>query len=166
MTLSPRARRVGAAGALAALTASLALVLALVAPVGIAAGGPGAGATRPQRHHLTVRITAHHSRFTPASVDVPPGATVRFVIRNLDPIDHELIVGGPEVHQRHEVGREAHHHGRVPGEISVPAGTTASTTWTAPQSVGPVAFACHLPGHFAYGMSGVVRVATDVRTRS
>ena len=144
------ARRTGTASPLAAVVA----VVAMVAVVGIAAGG---GGRQPDRRTMTVRLTAHYSRFSPATVDVRPGTTVTFVIRNLDPIDHEFIIGGPEVHERHEVGRDAHHHGDVPGEISVPAGTTASTTWTA--EMGRVAFACHLPGHFAYGMAGVVRVS-------
>src|SRR5687768_10226575 len=34
----------------------------------------------------TVEITIHHSRFTPAVVDVKRGSTVRFVVRNTDPI--------------------------------------------------------------------------------
>ena len=185
MNLSARARRVGAASMLAAVGVAV--------PVGLAAAGGSdgpAGGTGPTT--VTVRLTAHHSRFTPATVDVAAGTTVRFVIRNLDPIDHEFIIGGPDVHQHHEVGRDAHHHGEVPGEISIPAGTTASTTWTAPAGekaqtapagmgtplgeeagvgapagekaqtapagMGSTVFACHLPGHFAYGMAGVVRI--------
>ena len=142
--------------------------VAVAVPVGLAAAGGSDGpAGGTGQTAVTVRLTAHHSRFTPATVDVAPGTTVRFVIRNLDPIDHEFIIGGPEVHEHHEVGREAHHHGDVPGEISIPAGTTASTTWTAPagekaqtalESPGSTVFACHLPGHFAYGMAGVVRI--------
>ncbi|HET7489768.1 MAG TPA: cupredoxin domain-containing protein [Acidimicrobiales bacterium] len=141
------ARRLWAvAGAAAALLA-----------VAVPAVANGGGGGRPAA--VTVRLTARHSRFEPATVTVPAGATVRFVVRNLDPIDHEFIVGGPEVHQHHEVGRDAHHHGDVAGEVSVPAGTTATTTWTAP-AAGRVVFACHLPGHFAYGMRGVVVISS------
>ncbi len=147
---APRLRPAHALGALAALVA-----VAVAIPFGVAAAG---GEDAPAAGTRTIEITAHHSRFTPASVEVPAGATVRFVIRNLDPVDHEFIVGGPEVHQHHEVGREAHHRGEVPGEISVPAGATVSTTWTAPSSPGPVTYACHLPEHFAFGMAGVVDV--------
>ena len=133
--------------------------MAVAVPLGIAAAGdPGTDGRRQPAGQVTVQITAHHSRFSPASVSVAPGTAVRFVIRNADPIDHELIVGGPDVHRRHAVGRESHHHGGVPGEISVPAGATVTTTWVAPASAGPVTFACHLPGHLAYGMKGVVDV--------
>ncbi len=113
-----------------------------------------AGSAPAQR---TVVLTAHHSRFSPALVEVAPGATVRFVVRNGDPIDHELIIGDEESHRRHEEGREGHHHGEVAGEVSVPAGATAVTTVRFDRP-GRVVFGCHLPGHWDYGMRGLVRV--------
>ena len=53
---------------------------------------------------------------------------MRFVVRNTDPIDHELIVGDAAVHARHERGNEAD-HGAIPGEVSVAAGEVAETTF-------------------------------------
>ena len=111
----------------------------------------------PAATQRTVVITMHHTHFQPDVVKVEPGTTVRFVLRNTDPIDHEFIVGDEAVHQRHRVGRERHHHGDVPGEISVPSGTEASTTFRFDRP-GRVAYACHLPGHEAYGMVGAVEV--------
>lgn len=105
----------------------------------------------------TVVLTAHHSHFGPARLRVRAGTTVRFVVRNRDPIDHELIVGDGATHLRHEHGRQAHHHGRVPGEVSVPAGATATTTYRFTRP-GRLLFGCHLPGHWAYGMRGTVQV--------
>jgi uncharacterized cupredoxin-like copper-binding protein len=128
-----------------------ALVAALAGAVVLAA------AERADRVR-TVAITIHHSRFQPAVIEVPEGATVRFEVTNTDPIDHELIVGDEPVHQRHRVGRERHHHGDVPGEVSVPAGSGARTSYRFDHP-GAVAFICHLPGHEAYGMVGVVHVA-------
>ena len=108
----------------------------------------------------TVVVTMRHSRFEPAAVRVDPGERVRFVLRNTDPIDHEFILGDDAVQRRHEEGRERQHHGDVPGERSVPAGQEAATTYAFP--AGPegrlLEFACHLPGHYAYGMHGTVRV--------
>lgn len=80
------------------------------------------------------------------------------MIVNHDPIGHELIIGDAEVHARHATGHEPA-HGEVPGEVSVAPGAKASTTFPFTQP-GPVLFACHLPGHFAYGMKGTVRVVT------
>lgn len=103
-----------------------------------------------------VVITARHSRFSPARIAVEPGTAVRFVVRNADPIPHELIVGPPAVHERHERGTEAA-HGAVPGEVSVAPGEEAETTYVFDRP-GTVAFGCHLPGHWDYGMRGQVRV--------
>ena len=129
----------------------LALATVLLA-AGLAAGrSPAAPAgTR------TVAITIHFSRFDPGAIEAVPGETVRFVIHNTDPIDHEFILGDDAVQRIHELGTEAVHPPK-PGEVSVPAGATVETTYTfgAPQTL---TFACHLPGHFAYGMRGTVRV--------
>jgi uncharacterized cupredoxin-like copper-binding protein len=108
----------------------------------------------------TVVVTMHHSRFEPATLRVDPGERVRFVLRNSDPIDHEFILGDADVQRRHEQGRERQHHGDVPGERSVPAGQEAATTYAFPAAPDGrvLTFACHLPGHYAYGMHGTVRV--------
>ena len=111
----------------------------------------------PAAAQRTVVITMHYTHFQPNVVRVKPGTTVRFVLRNIDPIDHEFIVGDEAVHQRHRVGHERHHNGDVPGEISVPSGTEASTTFRFDRP-GNFEYACHLPGHEAYGMVGVVEV--------
>jgi uncharacterized cupredoxin-like copper-binding protein len=118
----------------------------LVAPV--AAAGP-----------TTIRITAHHSRFEPDRITVKPGSTVRFMVHNSDPIDHEFIIGPPAVHELHERGTPHFHTGITPGEITVPAGATVATTWTFGPSGSPaVAYGCHLAGHWAYGMHGLATI--------
>ena len=142
-------RQVRAAAITAVVAAASVAALAAAGAAGGTGGSRGAGAPR------TVELVVRHSRFEPAHVTVAPGAVVRFVVRNDDPIDHELIVGDDATHRRHESGSESLHTG-VPGEVSVPAGTTAATTWRAPERPGPVSFACHLPGHVAYGMVGTV----------
>lgn len=101
-------------------------------------------------------VTIAHSRFQPAALTVERGETVRFVIRNEDPIDHEFILGDAEVQQRHEKGTDPH-RGEIPGEVSVPAAEEASTTFTFAEA-GKLEFACHLPGHYVYGMRGSVLV--------
>jgi uncharacterized cupredoxin-like copper-binding protein len=106
----------------------------------------------------TVRITIHYSSFEPADIAVEPGETVRFVIRNTDPIDHEFILGDEEVQLVHEEGTEAHHPPR-PGEVSVPSGGTVVTIYTFPRMSGSLIFGCHLPGHYDFGMRGIVTIA-------
>jgi uncharacterized cupredoxin-like copper-binding protein len=140
-------------------TLRLVLVVALCGAatlVAVRAAGSRAG----DGSERTVVVTMRHSRFEPAAVEVGPGERVRFVLRNTDPIDHEFILGDDGVQRRHEQGREREHHGEVPGERSVAAGQEAVTTYAFPPSLAGRAleFACHLPGHYAYGMRGTVRV--------
>ena len=104
----------------------------------------------------TIVLDVEHSRFRPAHITVERGETVRFVVRNHDPIDHELIVGDDEVQDVHENGTEAH-HGAKPGEVSVPAQSEASTTYTF-ASGEDILFGCHLPAHWDYGMRGTIAV--------
>jgi uncharacterized cupredoxin-like copper-binding protein len=133
-----------------------AAVLAVVVAVGVLAFT--AAAAPPAER--TVDVTIHFSQFDLASLRVSPGETVRFVVTNTDPIDHEFLVGDAEMQQIHEDGTEAS-HGARPGEISVPAGETVETTFTFPDQLAPGwEFACHLPGHYAYGMHGAITMVT------
>lgn len=104
----------------------------------------------------TVTLDIEHSAFSTDRIVVRRGTTVRFVVDNGDPIGHELIVGPPEVHARHADGTEATHPPR-PGEVTAPPLTRVETTY-AFDEVGSVTFACHLPGHVAYGMVGRIDV--------
>ena len=131
-----------------------AAAVALTLLVGAAAASRGAAA---RANAGTVHITIHYSSFAPDSLEVDPGETVRFVIRNTDPIDHEFILGDEHVQLVHEEGTEAHHAPR-PGEVSVPAGETVVTTYTFPETPGELIFGCHLPGHYDFGMHGSVAI--------
>jgi uncharacterized cupredoxin-like copper-binding protein len=139
-----------------------ALVVAALAAIMILtgsamAGGASSGDAAPLGPGTaTVHLTIRHSHFTPEHIEVRPRTTVRFVVDNADPIGHELIIGDAEVHLRHENGTERTHPPR-PGEVSIAGLSTAETTFTFGDP-GSVLFACHLPGHFAYGMSGTVDV--------
>ena len=126
------------------------LVVAAVGLVLLAACS-GGGAAR------TVNIDVHHSRFSIGELHVRPGEEVRLVLRNTDPIPHELIVGDQSVQDIHELGTEAHHAER-PGEVSVAPGSTAVTTYRFSKAGGTLLFGCHLPGHWAYGMKGTITV--------
>jgi uncharacterized cupredoxin-like copper-binding protein len=104
----------------------------------------------------TVTIDVHWSAFSRSAVEVPRGVPVRFVLRNDDPIAHELIVGDLGVQERHEKGTERK-HGARPTERDLPSGETVETTITF-DGAGTQFFACHLPGHYAYGMRGIITV--------
>lgn len=131
------------------------IVVAAIAGAALAAGITSLVQSAGPAGPPTIDITAFHSRFEPDRVTVKPGSTVRFVIHNVDPIDHEFIIGPPETHDIHERGEPHFHTGAVRGEVTVPAGATVETTWTFGQSGIPdIAYGCHLAGHWDYGMHG------------
>lgn len=100
-------------------------------------------------------IAIRYSHFSESLVEVKAGTPVTFELRNDDPILHEWIVGSAEVHQRHRTGTEPYHD-ELPTEVSLPAYETRLTTVTFDQP-GDYLFICHLPGHEAYGMTGLIR---------
>ena len=105
---------------------------------------------------VTVEIDIENSRFDVERVDVRAGTLVRFVVRNQDPIPHELIVGGDDVHARHARGTERVHP-PVPGEVSLLPNDTGVTVYRFDEA-GTFDFACHLPRHLEYGMLGEIVV--------
>ena len=117
---------------------------------------PGCGASDAASSR-SFEVTIRQSTFFPGEMSFEPGDTVTFVIENTDPIDHEFILGDEEVQDHHEKGRDKHHRGNVPGEVSVPAGETRTTTYTFTEE-GDLILGCHLPRHYEYGMRGVVEV--------
>jgi uncharacterized cupredoxin-like copper-binding protein len=105
---------------------------------------------------VTIDVGIEHSRFDIGTLRVTEGTTIEFVVHNNDPIDHELIVGTADVHRAHATGEELSHP-PVPGEVSVAPGQVASTFYELTDA-GSVVYACHLPGHVAYGMQGTIEV--------
>ena len=135
--------------------------LVVLGLAGLTACSSSSASPPPEPVGRRVAVEVEHSSFQLERVAFAPGEIVTFVITNDDPIDHEFIIGDEGVHARHEEGRQRHHHGKVPGEISVPAGTTRTTTFTF-GGEGTVEYACHLPGHYDYGMRGDVSVEPSV----
>jgi len=139
--------------------------VAVVASVGVAilvtATGYTVDASADEREALgpgivTVEVGIDQSTFDLGTLRVREGTLVELVVHNRDPIDHELVVGTAEVHRRHAEGDEGRHP-PVPGEVSVGPLDTAKTFYEFTEA-GSVVYACHLPGHVAYGMQGTIEV--------
>ncbi len=124
-----------------------ALLLACASAFAACSGGPGS---------KTIEVTMHYSKYTPATIEIAAGTTVDFVVVNSDPIAHELIIGTQAEHARHELGNAGDPH-TGPGEASIPANGTVRMSYTFAKA-GTLIYACHVPGHFAYGMRGTVEV--------
>ncbi|MEX0607684.1 MAG: plastocyanin/azurin family copper-binding protein, partial [Halofilum sp. (in: g-proteobacteria)] len=112
----------------------------------------------------TVEIAADEMDFSPESVQVEAGETVRFVVENTGQVQHAFTLGTPEGQVEHEqemqgmpMEKMAHHMRDEPNGLVVQPGETKSLTWRFAEG-GPVQFACHIPGHYPAGMKGRVRV--------
>lgn len=143
----PRAVLVAVVVGLAAVLGGYAIATARADALDGATVGPGL---------VTVRVDVRYSHFQLDTRRVRVGTLVRFVVHNRDPINHELVVGPPMVHAAHEHGTE-HSHPPVPGEVSVRPHDTGETIYRF-ERPGRMEFACHLPGHLAYGMKGEITV--------
>ena len=130
--------------------------LAVAAGIVLAATFAGCGEPAP-RTQATIEIRRSH--FEPGKVTVLAGVPVTFTLQNDDPIEHEWIVGDAATHERHRTGTEPQHDA-VPGEITVRAYSTKTTTVTF-EKAGDYLYICHLPGHEEYGMRGVVHVVAE-----
>jgi uncharacterized cupredoxin-like copper-binding protein len=122
----------------------------------VAGAGAVALAAAPASSATSVTISISRSHYEPSSFTVPAGVPITITLRNLDPIDHEWIVGDDALHARHRTGTEPVHDTR-PTEVTIPAGSTRVTVVTF-STPGSLRYICHLPGHEAYGMTGTVTI--------
>lgn len=128
-----------------------------VATAGFAVAASGSEPEAVGPGVVRIEVGIQHSQFDlDPDLQVQEGTLVEFVVQNDDPIDHELVVGGDEVHERHAQGTERRHP-PVPGEVSVAPGDRGMTFYQFDEP-GPMAYVCHLPGHAEYGMQGTIEV--------
>lgn len=97
--------------------------------------------------------------YTPASIEVNQGETIRFVVVNSGQLIHEFVLGSAdEIMEHHEMMKRfpGMEHDE-PNSVSLEAGGEGEVIWTF-TNAGEVDFACLQPGHFEAGMKGKVRV--------
>ena len=98
-------------------------------------------------------------RFEPSTVTAAAGEKVRFTITNTGAVNHEFAIGDASFHTQHAAAATAspsHDHGGHQGgmAVAVPAGKTATVTFTMPAQ--PPSFACYLDSHDKAGMKGTI----------
>lgn len=114
----------------------------------------------PKRVTRTVRISGHDAmRFTPATVTVRQGDTIRFVVRNTGRVMHELVLGtSDELAQHAELMRQfPNMEHEEPYMVHLSPGASGEIIWQFTQA-GEFHFACLVPGHFEAGMKGRIEV--------
>ena len=121
-------------------------------PFGIAAD--------PRKARRTVRVDMTDAmRYTPATLTVRRGETVRFVAANQGPVLHEMVLGTLDELRKHAELMKKHpgmEHDE-PHMAHVAPGGTGVIGWKFTRT-GTFYFACLVPGHLEAGMIGKVIV--------
>ena len=115
---------------------------------------------KPENVNRTITITMFDSmRYSPATISVKQGETIRFVVKNSGKIKHEMVLGTEkELQEHYEVMKknpEMEHEDD--NMITVQPGKSGELIWRFTKT-GKVGFACLMPGHYDAGMKGVVTV--------
>lgn len=114
----------------------------------------------PARVTRTVDIDMSDAmRFTPASIDVKAGETVRLNVRNSGKIRHELVLGTDADLQAHYamMMKDPGMRHEEANAVSLEAGKRGEVVWRFDKA-GTVSFGCLEPGHYGAGMKGSVSV--------
>lgn len=146
-----------------ALIPALAVVLAACS----SAGGAGTGfptsssAAAPSAAAATrIEVTLTDAlKIEPASMTVPAGEPIAFVVTNSGTVDHEFYLGDEEAQAEHEqemadMGGMNHDE---PEGIAVKPGETKELTYTFAEP-GDTLAGCHVVGHYGGGMKATITV--------
>lgn len=122
----------------------------------------------PRKATRTIAIDmADTMRFTPDRIEVEPGTTVKFVIKNGGAQMHEMVIGTEGVLRQHAEAMKADpgmaHD--APYMAHVQPGAAGTIAWKFVEP-GTYMFACLLPGHFEAGMKGTIVVAKNAAERT
>jgi len=100
--------------------------------------------------------------YTPASMTVERGETIRFDVTNDGQLVHEFVLGSDEeILEHHELMKRfpGMEHDE-PNSVSLAAGGSGEVVWQFSEA-GQVTFACLQPGHYEAGMKGAVLVSAS-----
>ena len=114
----------------------------------------------PRKVSRTIQVDMRDTmRFTPATLAVRKGQTVRFVVHNDGKVLHEMVLGTPEALKEHaEMMKKFPDMEHADANMAhVKPGLSGEIVWQFTQA-GTFAFACLQPGHFEAGMVGKVVV--------
>lgn len=117
-----------------------------------------AGVATKNTRTVTVEM-ADNMRYTPSEIQVKKGETVRFVVKNVGKVRHELSLGTEKelVEHLEQMKKNPGMEHDEPSKITLDAGKQGEIVWQFTKA-GTVNFACLMPGHFEAGMKGQVKV--------
>lgn len=112
----------------------------------------------PAKVSRTVQVDmADTMRYSPATIQVRKGETIRLVAKNSGQVRHEIVLGTIRELREHAALMkkfpEMEH--ADPNQLSVEPGKTGEMVWQFTKA-GTFDFACLQPGHYEAGMRGTV----------
>ena len=122
-----------------------------------AIGKPGVAA----RVNRSITIEMNDSmRYAPADVQVKQGETIRFVVKNVGKVKHELSLGTQQELLEHleQMKKFPDMEHDEPSKVTLAPGKQGEIIWQFTKA-GTVNFACLMPGHYEAGMKGAIKVA-------
>lgn len=114
----------------------------------------------PSKVTRTVKVAmADTMRFTPASLTVRRGDTIRFIVHNNGKLLHEMVLGTPQAIDDHAalMKRFPEMEHADANMAHVKPGANGEIVWQFSKP-GQFRFACLQPGHYEAGMVGKVTV--------
>ncbi len=98
-------------------------------------------------------------RFSPDTLTIKEGETVRFVVRNTGRMLHEMVIGTPEALAKHAamMARFPNMEHDEAYMVHVEPGKTGEIVWHFNRA-GSFEFACLIAGHYEAGMRGTLTV--------
>ncbi|MGV3573113.1 MAG: cupredoxin domain-containing protein [Ramlibacter sp.] len=117
-----------------------------------------AGDARNARRTIEIAMT-DDMRFTPSSIEVRQGETVKFVVRNKGKVLHEMVIGDRKTLDEHAalMARFPAMEHDEPYMAHVAAGKQGTLVWNFNRA-GDFDFACLIAGHYQAGMVGRIKV--------
>jgi uncharacterized cupredoxin-like copper-binding protein len=105
---------------------------------------------------------ADNMRYTPSEVQVKKGETIRFLVKNVGKVRHELSLGTEKELLEHleQMKKFPGMEHDEPSKITLDPGKQGEIVWQFTKA-GIVNFACLMPGHYEAGMRGQVKVGTN-----
>jgi uncharacterized cupredoxin-like copper-binding protein len=113
----------------------------------------------PKKVSRTINVEMSEMRFTPDTLAVKQGETIRFRVKNSGQAMHEMVLGTMEDLKEHAALMRQHpgmEHDE-PFMAHVAPGKTQTMVWQFTKP-GEFRYGCLVPGHFEAGMIGRVRV--------
>jgi uncharacterized cupredoxin-like copper-binding protein len=98
-------------------------------------------------------------RFTPSAIQVKQGETIRFVVKNIGQVKHELSLGTQKELLEHleQMKKFPEMEHDEPSKVTLAPGKQGEIVWQF-TTAGVVNFACLMPGHYEAGMRGAIAV--------